>query len=138
MDHKKKEIKMTFTEKIAEIKERIEKATEGPWFMGNHRGKWGLKAEKRLFLGLVLLSNVRPAHEAKHDMKFITYARKDLPWLIKNLEEAVQVLNDAAFNFSECISCNRMAHAQEFLKKLEGESTQSPIDDDPDGADWST
>jgi hypothetical protein len=85
-----KEEEMTREERIAQIKARVEKATEGPWVRGTTefsgywiRPEWSA-TDDVVHRGIEGDGGVLDPDDAE----FIAAAREDVPWLVAELEAA--------------------------------------------------
>ena len=112
-------------EELKEIKERAEKATNGPWTAMFTFGSSDLPSEIIYETGRTMLiegievpdnDHIFELHsQAKNptpDIRFIAHARTDIPKLIEALEKAIKVIKIYAEH-------HMGADAREFLKEFE-------------------
>jgi len=72
------------SKRLAEIRERLEKATDGPWkaIDSDYETEWSVHGSEIIFDG----NNVGDGYYAspsEDDAKFIAHSREDTPWLVK-------------------------------------------------------
>lgn len=91
-------IKQLTNEELAQIRERVEKATKGPWETSTSGD--GIKAGK-YHIGVISKPHYFPyGLGTKEDASFIAHAREDIPKLLAEVERL----------------SNRIQHAEEILK----------------------
>lgn len=77
--------------RIEEIKNRVQKATPGPWLYWEHHTPGteydGMSGVKDAF-GTNFVD--APKSNAKADHKFIAHARDDIPWLVALIESLLE------------------------------------------------
>ncbi len=75
--------------RLAEIRERAEKATEGPWKVG---GK-GWNSATVTQNGVYFTAACRPSLQGEMDAEFIAHSREDISWLLERDKERQKLLD---------------------------------------------
>ena len=100
--------------KLQEIKERAEKATDGPWEWRG--GKLGNLEVKEAVLWAEYNGKI---NSTKRDADFIAHARQDIPELVAEIERLREGLDNAA----GYISIGESAKANDFICRALGVDT---------------
>lgn len=84
---------MSEEKRIQEIRERVEKATQGEWFFEDHEHSWNLYGwfecdpEHKLHPQKIIKApkGIGDYWPDKEDAEFIAHSREDIPWLLTQL-----------------------------------------------------
>lgn len=99
---------MTWETYLAQIRERTEKATKGPWVCeGEYKKTWNY--EVRTPSGRIWNIGDAQYHETDPDAKFIAHSRTDIPALLTHIEELRAALNSLANNSEGFLSLVEVA-----------------------------
>lgn len=116
---------------IETIRQRVEKATEGPWEFGvipewePYQIVSASVGDDWLEYGFTSRRRIIDSSEANDaDAEFIARARTDVPRLLELLDEAVGLLRDVALGWP-----TEVVRARAFVARLDGENQPDAEDD---------
>lgn len=108
--------------RLQEIKERCEKATPGPWtgpryandsiYAKHHHGTE--RAVAKTFLQTCCAGNDEVSFPYWENAEFIAHSREDIPWLVSQLEKAIELAKLATMGAVD----NAHDVGREFLEQM--------------------
>ncbi len=78
--------------RLEEIKERVKKATKGPWESSENLGDHSVQGPDGPVAAVTYAYAEGPISLDECDAEFIAHARDDIPWLLEHLKEAREVI----------------------------------------------